>query len=52
VAHEVEALYTNGPAGGGGASRNVREVVAVAAVLMPRSAIQTTTVLLSANTGD
>ena len=47
VAHEVEALYTNGPAGGGGATRNVREVIAAAAVLMPRSAVHTTTVLLS-----
>ena len=52
VAHEVEALYTNGPAGGGGASRNVREVIAAASVLIPRNAIQTSTVLLSANTGD
>ena len=52
VAHEVEALYTNGPAGGGGASRNVREVVAAAAVLMPRSAVQTSTLLLSASRGD
>ncbi len=36
VANEVEALYTNGPAGGGGASKSVREVVAAAAVLVPR----------------
>ena len=48
VAHEVEALYTNGPAGGGGATRSVREVIAAAAVLMPRSAVHTTTVLLNA----
>ena len=48
VAHEVEALYTNGPAGGGGATRLVREVIAAAAVLMPRSAVHTTTVLLNA----
>ncbi|PIT74083.1 acyclic terpene utilization AtuA family protein [Limnohabitans sp. G3-2] len=47
VAHEVEALYTNGPAGGGGATRAVREVIAAAAVLMPRSAVHTTTVLLT-----
>lgn len=47
VAHEVEALYTNGPAGGGGASRSVREVIAAAAVLVPRSAVQTSTVLLT-----
>ena len=36
VANEVEALYTNGPAAGGGASKSVREVVAAAAVLVPR----------------
>jgi Acyclic terpene utilisation family protein AtuA len=48
VAHEVEALYLNGPAGGGGATRSVREVIAAAAVLMPREAVQTSTVLLNA----
>lgn len=36
VGREVEALYTNGPAGGGGASQSVREVLAVASVLLPR----------------
>jgi hypothetical protein len=36
VANEVEALYTNGPAAGGGASKSVREVIAAAAVLVPR----------------
>ena len=36
VANEVEALYTNGPAAGGGATKSVREVVAAAAVLVPR----------------
>jgi hypothetical protein len=48
VAQEVEALYTNGPAGGGGASRSVREVIAAAAVLMPRGSVHTSTVLLNA----
>lgn len=47
VAHEVEALYLNGPAGGGGATRSVREVIAASAVLMPRQAVTTHTVLLS-----
>jgi len=46
VANEVEALYTNGPASGGGASKSVREVIAAASMLMPRSAIQTQTILL------
>lgn len=36
VANEVEALYLNGPAGGGGATKSVREVVAAASLLMPR----------------
>lgn len=36
VADEVETLYTNGPAGGGGASKQVREVLAVASLLLPR----------------
>lgn len=35
VANEVEALYTNGPAAGGGATKSVREVIAAAAVLVP-----------------
>ncbi len=48
VAHEVEALYLNGPAGGGGATRSVREVIAAASVLMPRDAVHTSTVLLNA----
>jgi hypothetical protein len=48
VAHEVEALYLNGPAGGGGATRSVREVIAAAAVLMPRDAVHTSTELLNA----
>ena len=48
VAQEVEALYTNGPAGGGGATRSVREVIAAAAVLMPRESVHTSTLLLKA----
>ncbi len=36
AAQEVEALYLNGPAGGGGASAQVREVIAAASLLMPR----------------
>jgi len=41
VAQEVEALYLNGPAGGGGVTQSVREVVAAASALVPREAIQT-----------
>jgi hypothetical protein len=36
IGNEVETLYTNGPAGGGGAWKSVRDVVAVASVLLPR----------------
>lgn len=39
VANEVEALYTNGPAGGGGAVKSVREIISVASILIPREDI-------------
>ena len=39
VGNEVETLYTNGPSGGGGASKSVRQVVAVASLLLPRGAV-------------
>lgn len=35
LGNEVETLYTNGPAGGGGAWKSAREVVAVQSVLVP-----------------
>jgi hypothetical protein len=35
IGNEVETLYTNGPAGGGGAFKLAREIVAVASVLLP-----------------
>jgi len=40
AAQEVEALYLNGPAGGGGVVQSVREVVAAASALVPREAVQ------------
>jgi Acyclic terpene utilisation family protein AtuA len=36
IGNEVETLYTNGPAAGGGAWKSGRDVVAVASVLLPR----------------
>jgi len=36
IGNEVETLYTNGPAGGGGASKSARQVVAVVSTLLPR----------------
>ena len=36
VAREVESLYTNGPAGGGGATVAARQVLAMRSTLVPR----------------
>jgi hypothetical protein len=40
IGDEVEALYTNGPAGGGGATKTTREVIAVASAFVPREAVR------------
>jgi Acyclic terpene utilisation family protein AtuA len=40
IGNEVETLYTNGPAGGGGAVKSARDVVAVASVLLPRDQVR------------
>ena len=37
IGNEVETLYTNGPAAGGGVFKSARDVVAVASVLLPRA---------------
>jgi hypothetical protein len=42
VGNEVESLYTNGPAGGGGAVKLVREVIGVAAAFLPREQVKAT----------
>ena len=47
ITREVEALYLNGPAGGGGATQSVREVIAADAVLMPRDWVHTHVEVLS-----
>ncbi|MBU2511513.1 DUF1446 domain-containing protein [bacterium] len=39
IGNEVETLYTNGPAGGGGAVKGTREIVAVASTLIPREMV-------------
>ncbi|MCG7337119.1 DUF1446 domain-containing protein [Sporosarcina sp. ACRSM] len=41
IGEEVEALYTNGPAGGGGARKYTNEVVGIVSTLIPRSNIKT-----------
>ena len=46
VGREVEALYLNGPAGGGGVTQLVREVVAVASALIPRDAVHAECLML------
>jgi Acyclic terpene utilisation family protein AtuA len=48
IGNEVETLYTNGPAGGGGAWKSAREVVAVASCLVPESAAQLSVSLVEA----
>ncbi len=40
IGNEVETLYTNGPAGGGGVTKSAREVVAVQSVLLPREQVK------------
>lgn len=39
IGREVESLYTNGPAGGGGATHLAREVVAIASTMVPRERV-------------
>lgn len=39
IGREVETLYTNGPAGGGGATKGVREIIAVMSTFIPRDAV-------------
>jgi hypothetical protein len=48
IGNEVETLYTNGPAGGGGAWKSAREVVAVASALLPRGLAKPTIQYLEA----
>jgi hypothetical protein len=40
VANEVETLYTNGPAGGGGATRSAREVLSLLSTYIPRECVR------------
>jgi hypothetical protein len=40
VGNEVETLYTNGPAGGGGVTKTAREVVGVVSTFVPRAAVR------------
>lgn len=46
IGNEVETLYTNGPAGGGGASKAVREVIAMDSTLIPRELVPATVTMI------
>ncbi|MVM32213.1 acyclic terpene utilization AtuA family protein [Spirosoma sp. HMF4905] len=46
VGEEVEALYTNGPAGGGGARKYIHEVVGIVSTLMDREKITSSITVL------
>jgi hypothetical protein len=46
IGEEVEALYTNGPAGGGGARKYVHEVVGIVSTLIPREKVNATVTLV------
>jgi hypothetical protein len=41
IGNEVETLYTNGPAGGGGVTKSAREVVGIVSTLIPRERVAT-----------
>ncbi|QRM35758.1 acyclic terpene utilization AtuA family protein [Microvirga sp. VF16] len=40
IGNEVETLYTNGPAGGGGVTKSAREVVGILSTYIPRDLVQ------------
>lgn len=48
VGEEVEALYTNGPAGGGGVRRSAAEQIGIVSCLIPRGAIGIATTVIEA----
>jgi hypothetical protein len=41
IGNEVESLWLNGPAGGGGAWKSAREVIAAVSTLIPRAEVKT-----------
>jgi hypothetical protein len=50
IGNEVETLYTNGPAAGGGAFKSARDVIAVASVLLPRELVKPSVRFVGADT--
>lgn len=49
IGEEVEGLYLNGPAGGGGVTRSVRQIVGVASTLIPATQVRTRVELLESS---
>ncbi|OLY94325.1 Protein of unknown function [Cnuella takakiae] len=48
IGEEVEALYTNGPAGGGGVRKYITDVVGVLSILIDRTKVNCTTIIKEA----
>lgn len=46
IANEVEALYTNGPAGGGGVRRSLQSIVSILSILVDRNSVKEEVTLL------
>ena len=40
IGNEVETLYTNGPAGGGGAWKSAREIIGIVSTLIPEELVR------------
>lgn len=47
IGEEVEALYTNGPAAGGGVRKNINEVIGVVSILVERHLLKANVTILS-----
>src|SRR5690606_20422174 len=52
VGEEVEALYTNGPAGGGGARKNVVEVVGIISTFIEEQEVELNTLFKEWNSNE
>ncbi|MCK2168802.1 acyclic terpene utilization AtuA family protein [Thalassospira xiamenensis] len=48
IGEEVESLYLNGPAAGGGVTKSAREIIAIVSGLLPEKAVKTTVEILEA----
>jgi len=49
IGDEVETLYTNGPAGGGGSTKMVSEIISVASVIIPKEEVHYEVKMLEVN---